>query len=78
MLEQAQDMNYRDVIRHVFPSLVKDEYKKREKEIRNILYTIGGDYVEMAGYDDNIVLALYRLMKKYSPTHRLVQEALGI
>ena len=78
MLEQAQDMNYRDVIRHVFPSLVKDEYKKREKEIRNILYTIGGDYVEMAGYDDNIILALYRLMKKYSPTHRLVQEALGI
>ena len=78
MLEQAQDMDYRSIIRHVFPSLVEDEYKKREKEVRNILYTIGGDYIEMAGYDDNIILALYRLMKQYSPTHRLVQEALGV
>ena len=78
MLEQAQDMNYRNVIKYIFPSLVEDEYKKREKEVRNILYTIGGDYLEIAGYDDNLILALYRLMKQYSPTHRLVQEALGI
>ena len=76
LLSQSQDMDYSFVIERVFPSLVSDEYKKREKEIRNILYSVGGDYVEIKGYDDNIILSLYRLMKKYSPTQRLVQEAL--
>jgi uncharacterized protein (DUF58 family) len=77
MLGEAEDMDYSEILHYVFPSLVKDEYKKREKELRNIMYSVGGDYVEVKSYDDNIILALYRLMKKYSPTQRLIQEALG-
>ena len=73
----AQNIEYQDIIENVFPSLVKDEYKKREAEVRKILHSVGGDYIEINGYDDNLILALYRLMKKYSPSHRLVQEALG-
>ncbi|MHA2255685.1 MAG: DUF58 domain-containing protein, partial [Candidatus Heimdallarchaeaceae archaeon] len=76
LLSKSQDMDYSHVIERVFPSLVKDEYKRREKELRNILYSVGGDYIEINGYDDNIILSLYRLMRKYSPTQRLVQEAL--
>ncbi len=76
VIGKTQDMNYREILSHVFPSLVKDEYKIREKEVRNALYAIGGDYIEMLGYDDNIILSLYRLMKKYSPTQRVLQEAL--
>jgi len=76
VINKTQDMNYREIINHVFPSLVKDEYKIREKEVRNALYAIGGDYIEMLGYEDNIILSLYRLMKKYSPTQRVLQEAL--
>ncbi|MHA1515219.1 MAG: hypothetical protein ACTSPF_06770, partial [Candidatus Heimdallarchaeaceae archaeon] len=68
---------YRDIIDNVFPSLVRDEYLKREAEIRRILYSVGGDYVDINGYEDNIILSLYKLMNKYSPSHRLVQEALG-
>jgi uncharacterized protein (DUF58 family) len=77
IVDDAQNKEYQDVIESIFPSLVKDEYLRREIEVRRILYTIGGDYVEINGYEDNIILSLYRLMKKYSPTHRLVQEALG-
>ncbi len=76
VISKTQDMNYREIMNHVFPSLVKDEYKIREKEVRNALYAIGGDYIEMLGYEDNIILSLYRLMKKYSPTQRVLQEAL--
>ncbi|MCG3221429.1 MAG: DUF58 domain-containing protein [Candidatus Heimdallarchaeota archaeon] len=76
LLSRSQDMDYSLVIERVFPSLVKDEYKRREKELRNILYSVGGDYIEINGYEDNIILSLYRLMRKYSPTQRLVQEAL--
>ena len=75
MLDRTEDMNYGEIIQNVFPSIVNDEYYKREKELRQILYSIRGDYVSVLGYDDNIILSLYRLMKKYSPTHRLVQEA---
>jgi len=74
---EAQNIEYREIIDNVFPSLVKDEYLNREAEVRRILYSIGGDYVEINGYEDNIILSLYRLMNKYSPSHRLVQEALG-
>lgn len=77
MLDKSQTMDYSEVLQNVFPSLVKDEYRRREIEIRNILYSIGGDYIEISGYEDNIILSLYKLMKKYSPTQRLVQEALG-
>ena len=77
MLDQTEDMNYGEIIQNVFPSIVSDEYKKREIELRQILYTIRGDFIDVFGYDDNIILSIYRLMKKYSPTQRLVQEAVG-
>ncbi|OLS33294.1 MAG: hypothetical protein HeimAB125_00160 [Candidatus Heimdallarchaeota archaeon AB_125] len=73
----AQNKEYQDILDEIFPSLVKDEYLRRETEVRKILYSIGGDYIEINGYEDNIILSLYKLMKKYSPSHRLVQEALG-
>ena len=76
-IDQAQSIEYKDIIENIFPSLVKDDYKSREKEVRQILYSVGGDYVEMRGYEDNIILSLYRLMKKYAPSQRLVQQALG-
>jgi len=76
-IDQAQNMAYKDIMENVFPSIVKDDYRLREKKIRQILYSIGGDYVEMKGYEDNIILSLYRLMKKYSPSQRMVQQALG-
>ncbi|MHA1199152.1 MAG: DUF58 domain-containing protein [Candidatus Heimdallarchaeaceae archaeon] len=76
-IDQAQSIEYKDIMESVFPSLVKDDYKSREKEVRQILYSVGGDFVEMRGYEDNIILSLYRLMKKYSPSQRLVQQALG-
>lgn len=74
---EAQNLEYREIIDNVFPSLVRDEYLSREAEVRRILYSVGGDYVEINGYEDNLILSLYRLMNKYSPSHRLVQEALG-
>ncbi|MHA1259244.1 MAG: DUF58 domain-containing protein [Candidatus Heimdallarchaeaceae archaeon] len=77
ILNKAQDLDYRQIIEHVFPSLVEDEYSAREKEVRNILRSVGGDYIQIKGYEDNIILSLYRLMRKYSPTQRVVQEALG-
>ncbi|MCE7741997.1 MAG: DUF58 domain-containing protein [Candidatus Heimdallarchaeota archaeon] len=76
-IDQAQSIEYKDIMESVFPSLVKDDYKSREKEVRQILFSVGGDFVEMRGYEDNIILSLYRLMKKYSPSQRLVQQALG-
>ena len=75
--DKAQNIEYKEIIDRVFPSLVKDEYRTRENEARRILYGVGGDYIDIKGYEDNIILSLYRLMKKYSPTQRLVQEALG-
>lgn len=77
VIEDAENKEYQDIMKDIFPSLVRDEYQRREMEVRRILYSIGGDYVEINGYEDNIILSLYRLMKKYSPSHRLVQEALG-
>jgi uncharacterized protein (DUF58 family) len=77
MLDRTEDMNYGEILQDVFPSIVSDEYRKREIELRQILYSIRGDYVDIFGYEDNIILSLYRLMKKYSPTQRLVQEAVG-
>lgn len=74
---EAQNIEYREILDNIFPSLVRDEYSNREAEVRRILYSVGGDYVEINGYEDNIILALYRLMNKYAPSHRLVQEALG-
>ncbi len=75
MLDRTEDMNYGEILQDVFPSIVSDEYRKREIELRQLLYSIRGDYVDVFGYDDNIILSLFRLMKKYSPTQRLVQEA---
>jgi uncharacterized protein (DUF58 family) len=76
-IDQAQNIEYKEIMENVFPSLVRDDYKAREKRVRQILYSVGGDFVEMRGYEDNIILSLYRLMKKYSPSQRLVQQALG-
>ncbi len=75
MLDRTEDMNYGEILQNVFPSIVSDEYRKREIELRQLLYSIRGDYVDIFGYNDNIILSLYRLMKKYSPTQRLVLEA---
>ncbi len=76
-IENAQNIEYKDIMQEVYPSLVKDDYFSREKQLRQILYSVGGDYVEVGGYMDNIILSLYRLMRKYSPSQRLVQQALG-
>lgn len=76
IIDQAQSIEYKDIVETVFPSLVQDDYKAREKEARQILYSVGGDFIEMRGYEDNIILSLYRLMKKYAPSQRLIQQAL--
>ncbi len=70
----TQFKDYDDVLNIIFPSLVEDEYSRRKKEIKRILSPIGGDYVEINGYDDNIILALYRLMKKYVHVPRIVKR----
>ena len=73
---QSIHKEYNQILGHVLPSLVKDEYKQREILVREILFTVGGDFVDVKGYDDNIILSLYRLMKKYSPTQRIIREAI--
>jgi len=73
---QSIHKEYNQILGHVLPSLVKDEYKQREILVREILFTVGGDFVDVKGYDDNVILSLYRLMKKYSPTQRIIREAI--
>ncbi len=68
---------YSEILETVFPSLVKDEYKKRELQVKKALFSVGGDYTLIDGYLDNVILALYRLMKKYSPTMRIFRESQG-
>ncbi|MHA1400523.1 MAG: DUF58 domain-containing protein [Candidatus Heimdallarchaeaceae archaeon] len=75
LIAKAPTFSYSEILGHVFPSLVKDEYKQREIKVRNILRAVGGDFVTIQGYLDNIIFALYRLMKKYSPRQRIISEA---
>lgn len=71
---KTQFKDYDDVLNFIFPSLVEDEYDNRKKEIQRILRAVNGDYVEINGYDDNIILALYRLMKKYVHVPRMLKR----
>ena len=77
MLNRTEEIEHYELLKEVFPSLVKSEYKKREKELISILKVVRGDYITVNGYNDNIILALYRLMKKYIPTQRVISEAVG-
>jgi len=65
---------FQQLLQEVFPSLVRDEYYEREKKLRDVLNSVGGDVVTVKGYEDNLILALYRLMKKYVPTERIVKS----
>ena len=76
LLNRTERIEHYELLNEVFPSLVKSEYKKRERELVSILKAVGGDYTIINGYNDNIILALYRLMKRYIPTQRVISEAI--
>ncbi|MHA1864988.1 MAG: DUF58 domain-containing protein [Candidatus Heimdallarchaeaceae archaeon] len=71
LIEKSPTISYSTILDKVFSSLTMDEYKIRELKVRRILNAFDGDFVSIYGYDDDVVLALYRLMKKYNPKRKL-------